>query len=209
MGFCTNRSKWSFRDLVEMKIAILGWGSLLWEGGGKFDEHHEPWQFDGPSLELEFSRVSESRAGALTLVIDPENGVPITVAYCLSTRSEPDDAICDLRHREGTTRRNIGVANLSTGTAEGWNNESCSAILTWAIEKKIDVVVWTDLGSNFHQKVGQRFSAQSAIYYLQGLNSNGKAKAAEYVRRAPEFIKTPLRQALEGTPWFPSTSGKA
>ena len=52
-----------------MKIAILGWGSLLWEGGQEFERWHDAWHNDGPSLKLEFSRVSESRLGALTLVI--------------------------------------------------------------------------------------------------------------------------------------------
>src|SRR5256885_15588809 len=63
---------------MQPKIAILGWGSLLWEGGADFDRHHEDWQFDGPTLRLEFSRMSPSRLGALTLVIDPLHGSPAT-----------------------------------------------------------------------------------------------------------------------------------
>ena len=57
-----------------MKIAILGWGSLLWDRQAEFDKHHDDWQFDGPSLQLEFSRVSESRKDALTLVVDTNHG---------------------------------------------------------------------------------------------------------------------------------------
>jgi hypothetical protein len=52
---------------MQPQIAILGWGSLLWEGGTDFDRHHGDWQFDGPTLRLEFSRISTSRLGALTL----------------------------------------------------------------------------------------------------------------------------------------------
>jgi len=63
-----------------MRIAILGWGSLLWEGGQEFDYWHEPWKPDGPILKIEFSRVSVRRQGSLTLVIDPEHGIPTTVA---------------------------------------------------------------------------------------------------------------------------------
>lgn len=51
----------------KLRIAILGWGSLLWEGGQEFDTWHGPWQYDGPTLKLEFSRVSKKRLGALTL----------------------------------------------------------------------------------------------------------------------------------------------
>lgn len=78
---------------MQPQIAILGWGSLLWEGGADFDRQHEDWQFDGPTLRLEFSRISTSRLGALTLVIDPQHGSPATIAWCLSKRERPDDAI--------------------------------------------------------------------------------------------------------------------
>lgn len=43
------------------QIALLGWGSLLWEGGAEFDRGHDEWRLDGPELKLEFSRVSTSR----------------------------------------------------------------------------------------------------------------------------------------------------
>jgi len=57
-----------------MTIAILGWGSLLWDKNHDFDNQHESWKFDGPLLPLEFSRISKSRDNALTLVIDELNG---------------------------------------------------------------------------------------------------------------------------------------
>jgi len=34
-----------------MRIAILGWGSLLWETQPGFDQLHDDWHFDGPVLE--------------------------------------------------------------------------------------------------------------------------------------------------------------
>jgi hypothetical protein len=36
----------STQNLQEQKlrIALLGWGSLLWEGGPDFDRWHGPWQ---------------------------------------------------------------------------------------------------------------------------------------------------------------------
>lgn len=70
-----------------MRIAILGWGSLLWDGGPEFDKWHGPWEYDGPSLKLEFTRVSEKRLKALTLVIDAEHGTETSVAWCLSKRA--------------------------------------------------------------------------------------------------------------------------
>ena len=36
------------------QIAILGWGSLLWEERPEFDKRHDGWRCDGPSLKLDF-----------------------------------------------------------------------------------------------------------------------------------------------------------
>jgi len=92
------------------QIAILGWGSLLWgvENNRDFERLHGPWMSDGPELQLEFSRKSRTRAGALTLVIDPKHGAASRVAYAFSARAEPQEAINDLLRREGTTSENIG-----------------------------------------------------------------------------------------------------
>ena len=93
---------------MKMKIAILGWGSLIWDKQPEFDNQHaDDWQYDGPCLKLEFSRVSERRNNALTLVLDPDNGKCCRVAYTLSRRENPH-TICDLRCREGTILKNVG-----------------------------------------------------------------------------------------------------
>lgn len=185
------------------KIAILGWGSLLWDYRDDFDRWHDAWLYDGPEIKLEFSRISEYRAGALTLVIDPTVETTTRVAYCMSKRASPEDAIADLRCREGTTLKNIGYTYLDTGKANHSEEESFNAIRRWAEEKTFDVVIWTALLSNFKKRTGKRFSVEEAISHLQGLDPIGKTKAAEYVWRAPTFVRTPLRQALETLPWFP------
>ena len=45
------------------RIALLGWGSLLWDEDEEFDDLHGRWRYDGPALKLEFSRISKSRGG--------------------------------------------------------------------------------------------------------------------------------------------------
>ncbi len=187
-----------------MKIAILGWGSLLWDHCAEFDKQHEDWQCDGPSLKLEFSRVSRSRIDALTLVLDLNNGESCQVAYALSKRKNPDDAICDLRCREGTTLENIGFYFVDGSREQSREEEVLIGIQSWALERKIDIVIWTDLASNFREKskCKKPFSIEAALYHIQALDTEGKAKAAEYVWRAPEFIDTPLREALQSKPWF-------
>lgn len=185
-----------------MKIAILAWGSLLWEGGEEFDRWRDVWQKDGPTLKLEFSRISERRHGALTLVIDEEHGSRITVDWCFSKRTRLEDAVCDLRSREGTTVNNIGRLDFASQIDRSTSDVAESAILVWAQSKKLDTVVWTALKSNFTEKAGQLFSVDNAVSYLKRLSAEGKSKAAEYVWRAPAFVKTPLRSALQKEPWF-------
>ena len=65
-------------------------------------------------------------------------------------------------------------------------------------------MVWTALFSNFATMVKRPFSVPEAIAYLKCLPTAAKVRAAEYVWRAPEFIRTPLRTAVETEPWFPA-----
>jgi hypothetical protein len=187
--------------LVNYRIAVLGWGSLLWDGGTEFDAWHGPWRFDGPVLDVEFSRISKSRRGALTLVLDPEHGTPNQVAYCLSKRSVVADALADLRRRERTNDRNIGTIVLPEKRARSHHLPSCEAIRDWAGEKKLYAVIWTDLPSNFNEQVGQPFSVEAALTYLKDLPPAGQQQAAEYFSRAPSFIHTRLRDALRAAQW--------
>jgi hypothetical protein len=188
----------------DMKIAILGWGSLLWEDRPEFDKQHdEPWQYDGPELKIEFSRISTSRQGALTLVLDEDNGSPMVVAWCLSKRKTVEDAICDLRCREGTVIRNIGCVRLPADISQP------PEIGDWAREKNLDAAIWTRLPSNFGTETKKSFSVAAAVEYIKTLDACGKAKAAEYVWRAPGFVQTRVRNALQREPWFPKTTHPA
>jgi len=45
------------------------------------------------------------------------------------------------------------------------------------------------------------------LAYIKELKPEGKAKAAEYVWRTPDFAKTPVRSALETRPWFAKVGG--
>lgn len=183
------------------RIALLGWGSLIWDERPEFDRYHQEWSLAGPILPLEFTRISETRKNALTLVIDPTHGADCQVAYTVSTRRSPADAIADLRCREGTILKRIGsyvsgerAANLPPG------------IVDWAKERDFDAVVWTDLPSNFSELKKREFSIEAAIEHLQMLTPEGKAAAAEYIWRAPAFVNTKLRAALQTQPWFASAS---
>lgn len=150
---------------------------------------------------LEFSRISVSRKGALTLVIDEKYGSACQVSFAISKRRSLDDAICDLRCREGTILSRIGFL-----TRDGRKGvaEVAPSITNWLNQCDFDAVVWTGLPNNFEDsKQGRKcFSVDEALRYLSNLPSEGKAKAAEYIWRAPDFIQTALRDAVQDEPWF-------
>jgi hypothetical protein len=175
------------------RIAFLGWGSLLWEGR-EFDGLHGPWRFDGPRIKLEFSRVSTTRSGALTLVIDTLNGTPNRIAWCLSRRQCVDKAIEDLRRREGTKTDDIGVFGHELSHCQ--DMETLAAIRSWSRVQKLDYVIWTDLRSNFVERTRNSFSVETAKWYLDHLQGRSKRAAQEYLERAPSFIQTPLRDEI-------------
>jgi hypothetical protein len=184
-----------------MKTAILGWGSLLWDKRPEFDQCHGPWNCDGPVLPLEFSRISESRLRALTLVIDPAVGRPTPVYWCLSCRETSEASIEDLRRREGASTRFIGHAKVGAQVG-GAEDATTKSIIEWARGKGLDAVVWTTLHSNFAELTGRSFSVQDALLHLKSLPTDGRAKAAEYIRNAPKSVQTPLRSAAQREAWL-------
>lgn len=187
-----------------MRIAILGWGSLLWEGGAEFDRWHTDWAYDGPTLKIEFSRISKKRLQALTLVIDDEHGAATTVAWCLSKRTRLEDALRDLQSREDTTTDKIGSVLISPTDDSRKGTSAEGPIGTWARARNLDAVIWTALRSNFKKETKKAFSVAAAMTHLKSLPPEAKVKAAEYVWRAPNFVRTPLRAATQVEPWFNS-----
>lgn len=187
-----------------MKTAIIGWGSLLWDDRPQFDQHHGAWYFDGPLLQLEFSRISISRQRALTLVLEEEHGAQCRVAYTISKRESLAEAIQDLRIRETATDTEVGFYLPHAGPSVPSPASIPPTIADWADQTDFDAVIWTALPNNFRQ-LSQRqehFSHASAVAHIESLCEVGKWKATEYVHRAPEFIRTPLRSELESLEWF-------
>lgn len=178
-----------------MRIAILGWGSLLWNPD--ILAFTGEWQPGGPLLPIEFSRKSSD--GRLTLVIDPQNGVPVSTWYAVSSFDNLDKAIDNLREREKTARRLIGFSDWTTGAGNGQQRNPAifKQIETWARENSFDCVIWTDLSSNF-----EKFSIAEAVTYLQSLSPDQVTVAREYIIKAPKEVDTPLRRELERIGWI-------
>jgi len=183
---------------VSMRIAIFGWGSLIW------DPRELPregvWQEGGPVLSVEFSRISSD--GRLTLVIDAENGAPAPTRFVQSPRVDLDDAISDLKLREGTSTRHIGYLNLRHGKQACRIQEVAAAVRDWANANGFDAVVWTDLGPNYQEERGIPFSVEAAEAYLRGLPKTLANRARKYIQNAPAEVNTPLRQRLRESGWL-------
>lgn len=183
---------------------ILGWGSLIDDLGSLKEHVRLPWYEGGPKLPIEFSRISTSRDKALTLVIDPANGVEIPTKYIISKRKDPKDAACDLRNREGTVNRYIGIIDLKENYENSQFSDVAKTIKKWGKDEGFRAVVWTDLPSNFEEgSVGkEKFSIPAALKHLNSLSKVGKEKAKAYLRQAPEFVDTPLREKLISESWY-------
>jgi hypothetical protein len=181
-----------------MTIAILGWGSLVWDMRALATV--ADWQPGGPVLPIEFSR--KSRDGRLTLVIDPANGEQVATRYIRSRFENLNDAIGNLREREGNPHRDhIGYVNLVAHTERAWARQNqpaaCDTITAWAQANDWQTVIWTALLSNFEEEQREPFTVPAAIRYLNGLNGETETRALEYIRRAPPETLTPLRRAFQ------------
>jgi len=169
-----------------MKIAIIAWGSLIW------DRRELPilgeWQKGGPVLPIEFSRIS--RDGRLTLVIDDKNGVPVGTYYAQSASSDLLQAVKDLRKREGSPKEMIGVISKTMNNRR-LGHESIHA---WATAHKWDAAIWTGLPSNFEEKRHIPFTVKNGLAYLETLGDEKRGAAMQYIDLAPARVDTPFRR---------------
>lgn len=173
-----------------MKIAIIGWGSLIWNPRDlPCLENPDDWPKDGPRLKIEFSRISKT--SGLSLVIDPVLGLELTTLYATSTRTKLEDAVADLTQREKTVRRHIGYT--SAEASSGHDAAVRDVISAWSKAARYDAAVWTALPSNYQEKLSADFSVEHATTYLANLPDVVKSRAFEYICRAPKQIDTPLR----------------
>ena len=182
-----------------MKIAILGWGSLIWDKRNldiEKNDKGEEWFLNGPVLPIEFSRISND--GRLTLVIDSANGTEVKTLYCFSKYKSIDEAVLNLAIREGCPRERIGYyVSGKQSKVYPEDFKSKVSISDWCEGEKIEAIIWTNLKSNFKDKIGTNFSIKDAIFYLKFSFFETQVKAEEYIRRTPVQIRTPLRDSAE------------
>ncbi|MFQ5624857.1 MAG: hypothetical protein ACE5FS_15850 [Paracoccaceae bacterium] len=187
-----------------MRIAVLGWGSLLWDLDDLAPKVAGDWQMrGGPELPMEFSRVSPKRRQALVVCLDPDHGSPCPTHAIASVRHTLAEAVADLAARERAPLHRIGHADREGG-GRGRMPEVMEAVAGWCARTGWDGAVWTDLEPNFHEKAGAAFSVASGVAYLRTLSGESLAEAHRYITRAPETTQTPLRRALSQDAWWRS-----
>jgi hypothetical protein len=178
-------------DAQSSRIAVLGWGSLLKRP--KRLSLKTRWRNDGPSLPIEFARISGDEH--LTLVIVPGRQL-VRTYWALSGCGTAEQAVEDLAKREGTPAKNIGFL-LTDGRHSARFPRYIPRLRAWLRMRGFDGVVWTDLPSNFEERSGITFSNDAAIKYLASATPAARAAATDYVRIAPVQTNTRLRARLE------------
>lgn len=96
-----------------MIIYYIAWGSLLWNF--KSLKIETEWTKSNIKFPLNFSRISDSGNGRLTLVID-KTGEMNNVHYAQTSFSNLNNAIHKLKIREKTSNKNIGFINIASNT---------------------------------------------------------------------------------------------
>ena len=92
-----------------MRIAILGWGSLIWDLETLAEHVTGEWNMSaGPPLPMEFSRISPKRKMGLVVCLDPIDGVDCPTHVIQSAKNNLDEAISDLAARERAPIERIG-----------------------------------------------------------------------------------------------------
>lgn len=178
-----------------MKIAIIGWGSLVNDRKSKLSVGK--WQKDGPEIPLEFSRISKD--GRLTPVINEKAGKSNKVFFALSKFKEIDKAFNQLVKHERISPARIGVIdvkNKKRAECTTRHEKTAQVIAQWAKKKKVDAVLWNALGTSFKEKIDTAFSPESALSYLEGLDKKEQKAALAYIKSVPVSIKTPTRQLI-------------
>ena len=195
-----------------MKIAVLAWGSVVWERGVL--EVATDFMPDGPHLPVEFCRISGGER--LTLVIDETFGATCPTYAGPGTFGDLNAALLNLWVREGSqgeplpsdVRRHgrVGFTDVSSGQksdiATQRHPRAVAAITAWAQANGYDAAIWTALASRLHEpgKRGEPFTINAAIRYLEDLEKREAATfglALTYIRKAPIEVQTPVRDAVK------------
>lgn len=175
-----------------MKIAVLGWGSLIWEPGD-LTVVDGKWHKGGPQLPIELSRLSEGRQH-FTYVIDERHKRRVPTRYAISERDNLEDAIAELACREGCKATSIGfVLADEAAPHRARHGVPWQDIHKWVRDQKLDAAIWTDLKYKFDGK----WDLDTAVaFWKTQIPKERLPDAAKYASSAPPEVDTDLRRRL-------------
>jgi hypothetical protein len=182
-----------------MIIYYIAWGSLLWNF--KSLRIETEWTKTNIKFPLNFSRISDSGQGRLTLVID-KTGEMNNVYYAKTAFSNLNTAIQKLKTREKTSNKNIGFINIASDTFRTslLDDKKILELINFAKKNKIDGLIWTEISPNFNEVFGKPYSKENAIEYIESKHANNRLynKILEYIFLSKIYgnIKTPLSTTL-------------
>lgn len=177
-----------------MKIAVIGWGSLIWNPRSLVMSGR--WRKDGPMLPVEFAR--RSGKGRLTLVTHEASEAQRTY-WVLSGLTVLDEARENLREREGTPH--MADVHWATRTVLHASNDIIAGrVQSWLSEHaELEAAIWAGLKAT----VDREDVVAKAVEYLMSLMPHGEAykNAHEYVVKAPFQIQTRVRKEMQARGW--------
>lgn len=172
-----------------MRIAIIGWGYLIWDPRA-LDLASE-WHPDGPLLPLEFARFADPPRLLPVLV----EGAPLQpTLWVQSGKRSVLAAAADLAVREGVGTQDIGHWSRPDGMRP---SHGCEAVIRqWVESRGLDGAVWRAVEPNLPDRTPGFPSEQLRIEFLRGLIASGQEQdARDYFEHMPAQINTPF-QAL-------------
>lgn len=175
-----------------MKIACLGWGSLVWDPRSLPIQRE--WFEDGPFAPVEFAR--QSSGGRVTLVIEP-SASPVPVLWAVMLSTDLQAAKEALRDREGLTSKDW-VQRIGSWQEGEPAPPTIPEMPEWARTRGLNAAIWTALKPKF-QKQDISPSVDQVIDYLRQLTGTTRDEAERYARCAPRQIDTEYRRRVEAT----------
>lgn len=177
-----------------MKIAILGWGPVIYEPGVLHLK--TPWEPDGVELPLELCRISGGQRLTLALCNSAD---PIRSYWALSGQDDLTRVSKNLRQRAKTFPDQVHYVTRDGQIHAAAPENYTTPVARWLAKKaELDAVCWVGLESNWQARRGNDFSVEDALEYLRELKGSGFTDAAErYIRNLPPQNHTRVYQRIE------------
>ena len=169
-----------------MKIACLGWGSLIWKTDAL--PVASQWHHDGPEVPIEFVRIADG--GELSTAICL-NARPVPVFWAWLNTASLESACRALRLREAIPDSRADGIGMMTVT-----ETSVGPLAEWAQAKGIEGLIWTGLPALMAGVEGRIPTLDEARHYLQTLTGERREHAFHYIEQVPAQIDTVLSSCV-------------